>query len=68
MSGPGAPELVADGTGMRVVVIAARWHTQVMDGLLAGATSALSRSGVTDVTVVRVPGTVELTVAALAAA
>jgi 6,7-dimethyl-8-ribityllumazine synthase len=49
---------------LKVVVIAARWHTTVMDGLLAGTERALADSGVTDVTVIRVAGTYELPVAA----
>lgn len=66
MSGDGAPQLAAvEGAAvLRVAVIAARWHTTVMDGLLAGAKRALADSHVTDVTVVRVPGTFELPVAA----
>ena len=51
-----------------VVVIAASWHTVVMDGLLAGALRALAAAHVDDVTVVRVPGTFELPVAAQVAA
>ena len=68
MSGAGAPRITTDGTGLRVVVIAASWHTQIMDGLLAGATKALDAAGVADVTVVRVPGSFELPVAAARAA
>ena len=68
MSGAGAPTLTVDGTGLRVVVIAASWHTVVMDGLLAGAQRALAAAHVEDVTVVRVPGTFELPVAAQVAA
>jgi 6,7-dimethyl-8-ribityllumazine synthase len=49
---------------LRVVVIAAQWHTEVMDGLIAGAQRALAESNVGDVTLVRVPGTFELAVAA----
>ena len=66
MSGHGAPETGAvDGAAdLKVVVIAARWHPQVMDGLLAGARRALADSGVSDVTVLRVAGTYELPVAA----
>lgn len=63
MSGSGAPVLAADGTGLRVAVVAASWHDQVMDGLLAGAARGLAECGVTDVHVVRVPGTFELPVA-----
>lgn len=68
MSGAGAPTLTLDGSGLRVVVVAASWHTVVMDGLLAGAQRALQEAGVTDVTVVRVPGSFELPVVAQHAA
>jgi len=68
MSGAGAPTLTVDGTGLKVVVVAASWHTVVMDGLLAGAQRALAAAHVEDVTVVRVPGTFELPVAAQVAA
>ncbi|WP_456824680.1 6,7-dimethyl-8-ribityllumazine synthase [Cellulomonas sp. P5_E12] len=68
MSGAGAPTLTVDGTGLKVVVIAASWHTVVMDGLLAGAQRALEAAHVEDVTIVRVPGTFELPVAAQVAA
>ncbi|UZN05196.1 6,7-dimethyl-8-ribityllumazine synthase [Cellulomonas sp. S1-8] len=68
MSGAGAPTLDLDGSGLKVVVVAASWHTTVMDGLVAGAQRALAAAGVTDVTTVRVPGTFELPVAAQRAA
>jgi 6,7-dimethyl-8-ribityllumazine synthase len=66
LSGHGAPETgaVAGAGGLKVVVIAARWHSTVMDGLLAGAERALADSGVDDVTVIRVAGAYELPVAA----
>lgn len=70
MSGDGAPTTL-DLTGadeLRVAVVASSWHTQVMDGLLAGASRALAEAGVTDATVVRVPGSFELPVAATALA
>ncbi|MBD3777785.1 MULTISPECIES: 6,7-dimethyl-8-ribityllumazine synthase [unclassified Cellulomonas] len=68
MSGSGAPQITTDGTGLRVVVVAASWHTTVMDGLLAGARRALAAAHVEDVREVRVPGTFELPVAAARAA
>jgi len=68
MSGHGAPEIEIDGAGLRVVVVAASWHEQVMDGLIAGALRALSDAHVQDVRVVRVPGSFELPVAAMRAA
>ena len=63
MSGHGAPVVTADGAGLRVAVVAASWHTRVMDGLVDGALRALRECGAADVPLVRVPGTVELSVA-----
>ncbi|GIG29095.1 6,7-dimethyl-8-ribityllumazine synthase [Cellulomonas marina] len=68
MSGAGAPDLTVDGSGLRVAVLASSWHTVVMDGLVGGAQRALDEAGVTDVTLVRVPGSFELSVAASHAA
>ena len=59
----GAPTIAPDGTGLRVAVVAASWHEQVMGGLLGGSLRGLEEVGVTDVEVVRVPGTFELAVA-----
>src|SRR3954451_22703896 len=66
MSGEGAPTAgpVADAADLRVAVVAARWHTEVMAGLLDGAQRALADSGVRDVRLLRVPGAFELPVAA----
>lgn len=63
MSGAGAPRLAVDGRGLRVAVVAASWHTTVMDGLLDGARRGLADAGVEQVDVVRVPGAFELSVA-----
>lgn len=62
MAGHGSPTLTVDGTGLRVAIVAASWHTTVMDGLLDGARRALAEAGVSDPVVVRVPGTFELPV------
>jgi 6,7-dimethyl-8-ribityllumazine synthase len=65
MSGHGAPTLRVEGArGLRVAVVASRWHTEVMDGLLDGARRGLREAGVADVLEVRVPGSFELPVAA----
>lgn len=64
MSKAGAPTLTVDGRGLRVVVVAASWHTTVMDGLLGGARRGLAEAGVEEVREVRVPGSFELPVAA----
>jgi 6,7-dimethyl-8-ribityllumazine synthase len=64
MSGAGAPALAVDGRGLRVAVVAAQWHREVMDGLLAGALRGLAEARVDSPVVIRVPGTFELPVAA----
>ena len=65
MAGTGSPRLeLTDAHDLRVAVVAALWHEQVMDGLLAGAWRALKEAGVADPLVVRVPGSFELPVAA----
>lgn len=63
MSGSGAPDVQVDGSGMAVAVVSASWHTEVMDGLRAGADRALVDAGVEQVDRVRVPGSFELAVA-----
>ena len=68
MSGAGAPTITPDGTGLRITVIAAQWHTEIMDGLLCGARRALAAAHVSHVKEIRVPGSFELPVAAARAA
>lgn len=68
MSGAGAPTVTVDGTGLRAALVAASWHTQIMDGLIGGAQRAFERANLTDVTLVRVPGSFELPVVAARAA
>jgi 6,7-dimethyl-8-ribityllumazine synthase len=53
---------------VRVAVVAASWHDQVMDGLVDGAMRALSDFKVEAPGVVRVPGSFELPVVAAALA
>jgi 6,7-dimethyl-8-ribityllumazine synthase len=69
MSGEGSPQVnPVDCHDLRVAVVAASWHEQVMDGLLAGARRALEDHKVEAPTVVRVPGSFELPVVAAALA
>ena len=68
MSGHGSPQLHVDGSKARVAVVVSSWHQPVMDGLLAGAQRALDDAGVTDVTVLRAPGSFELPLVAQACA
>jgi 6,7-dimethyl-8-ribityllumazine synthase len=55
-----------EGSSLRVAVIASRFNTAVVDGLVQGALDALARSGVAAdcCEVVRVPGAFELLAAA----
>jgi 6,7-dimethyl-8-ribityllumazine synthase len=64
MSGAGAPKLEIDASGLQVAVIVTSWHTEITDGLLAGAERALKAAGNTEYEVWRVPGAYELPLAA----
>src|SRR5215207_1126037 len=69
MSKAGAPTSQPfDAGDLKVAVVAASWHTQVMDGLVGGAERALAAYGIDDPEVIRVPGTFELPVVAAALA
>lgn len=59
-----------EAAGLRVAVIAARYNQEICDQLLEGALSSLRSHGATEeaILVVRVPGAVELPLAALHAA
>ncbi len=67
MSGAGSPGIGVDGSGVRVVIVAASWHETVMDGLLAGALRACDEARA-EATVVRVAGSFELPIVAQACA
>ncbi len=66
MSGHGAPVLSLRAPEAKVAIVASSWHTEVMDGLIAGAQTALADAKVTDVTLVRAPGSFELPIIAQA--
>jgi 6,7-dimethyl-8-ribityllumazine synthase len=69
VSGAGAPDAApVDCHDLRVAVVAARWHEQVMNGLLDGAKRALADYQVEAPAIVRVPGSFELPVVATALA
>ncbi|GAA2859050.1 6,7-dimethyl-8-ribityllumazine synthase [Pseudonocardia halophobica] len=66
MSGEGRPADAGDLTGaagLRVGVVAATWHAEVVDALVDRALATVEKAGAVP-TVVRVPGTVELPVVA----
>ncbi|QGN34991.1 6,7-dimethyl-8-ribityllumazine synthase [Microlunatus sp. Gsoil 973] len=68
MSRTGAPRPEpVTATGLRVAIIASRWHTTVMNGLLDGALRACKDSSTAEPEVIGVPGSFELPVAARAA-
>jgi 6,7-dimethyl-8-ribityllumazine synthase len=60
MSGAGAPKLNIDASGLQVAIVVTSWHTQITDGLLAGAERALQAAGNTEYEIWRVPGAFEL--------
>jgi len=66
MSGAGAPTVQVDATGLRVAVIAGRWHEVITNGLIAGAHETIVASGA-DHALFRVSGAFELAVVAEAA-
>ncbi|WP_218220165.1 6,7-dimethyl-8-ribityllumazine synthase [Nesterenkonia sp. Act20] len=78
MSGTGTPQIQQDELdalaraaaqhGLRVAVVASRWHQEVMDGLIAGAQRFFEQVGVQEVTLLRAPGSFELPVIASHAA
>src|SRR4051794_6114224 len=69
MSGAGAPKTAAiDCHDLRVALVAASWHEQVMDGLIAGAQRAFADHRIEAPVLTRVPGTFELPVVASALA
>jgi 6,7-dimethyl-8-ribityllumazine synthase len=63
----GTPLEPAEVAGLRVAVVAASWHQQVMTGLVEGALRTLDALAL-PYTVVRVPGSFELPVVAAALA
>ena len=64
MSCAGSPQLeLLDASHLKITVVAGLWHTDIAEGLLAGALGLLERSGA-QVTVLRVPGSFELPVVA----
>ena len=66
MSGAGSPTLSVDGHGLTVAIVSGLWHTEISDGLIAGARRVLDAAGAS-VVEYRVPGSFELPVAAKAA-
>ncbi|MFI6762102.1 6,7-dimethyl-8-ribityllumazine synthase [Micromonospora sp. NPDC050417] len=69
MAGFGEPGATAvDAAGLTVGVVAARWHGELTDHMVERAVAAAEASGVREVRVARVAGSVELPVVAQALA
>jgi 6,7-dimethyl-8-ribityllumazine synthase len=69
MAGSGAPELTTvEAAGLRLGIVATRWHAEITELLLDRALAAAKACGVLDVVVARVAGAVELPVLAQALA
>jgi len=69
MVGLGAPTLsTVDARGLRLGIVASRWHGALVDNMVERAQAAAKGCGVDDVVVVRVAGSVELPVVAQALA
>jgi 6,7-dimethyl-8-ribityllumazine synthase len=65
MAGYGEPELsTVEAAGLRVGIVATRWHGDLVDHMVERAEAAAKACGVDDATVVRVAGSVELPVVA----
>lgn len=59
---PDMPEL--DASALSLAIVASTWHTRICDALLDGALRVAKAGGVTDPTVVRVLGAIEIPVVA----
>jgi 6,7-dimethyl-8-ribityllumazine synthase len=71
VSGEGSPQSQTepfDCSDLRVAVVAASWHEEVMNGLVRGTARALIDHSVPEPKLVRVPGSFELPVVAKALA
>jgi 6,7-dimethyl-8-ribityllumazine synthase len=67
--GVGVPELPhVDGSGLRLAIVASTWHDRICNALLDGALRVAKDSGITEPTVVRVLGAIEIPVVAQALA
>lgn len=69
MAGFGDPHMqTVDASGLRLGIVGARWHADLIDHMIERAKSAAEACGVTDVVVHRVAGAVELPIVAQALA
>jgi 6,7-dimethyl-8-ribityllumazine synthase len=65
MSGSGIPDVPEmDASGVRLAIVASTWHATICNALLDGARRVADDCGVTNPTVVRVHGAIEIPVVA----
>jgi 6,7-dimethyl-8-ribityllumazine synthase len=67
LSGGGAPVIAIDpaqSSSLRVGIVVAQWHQELMKALRAGAQRGCNDAGIQHLTIVEVPGAFELPVAA----
>ncbi len=69
MAGFGTPDMTTvEASGLRLGIVATRWHADLVDQMVTRAQAASTACGVDDVRVVRVAGSVEIPVIAQALA
>lgn len=67
--GAGVPDLPQlDASGLTLAIVASTWHGTICDALLDGARKIATDAGISDPTVVRVLGAIEIPVVAQALA
>lgn len=65
MSGVGVPDVpVMDASQLRLAIVSSTWHQRICEALLDAARKTAAEAGVTDPTVVRVHGAIEIPVVA----
>lgn len=65
MSGDGIPAVPEmDASELRLAIVASTWHERICNALLDGARKVAGDSGITDPTVIRVHGAIEIPVVA----
>ncbi|MGL4304983.1 MAG: 6,7-dimethyl-8-ribityllumazine synthase [Mycobacteriaceae bacterium] len=65
MSGDGKPILkLGDAAGLTLGIVAGQWHSVISEALIVGAQKVAKQAKVTEITLVRVAGAIELPVVA----
>ena len=64
MSGKSPTIKISDLSGAKAAIISARWHSEICDQLVAGATRAVKEANIQSIDLHEVPGSFELPLAA----